>query len=305
MLVTVIKLLITLLLVLGLAPLCEGFMRKLRAIVHSRQGPPLRQPYLDILKLLSKEELQPTSNPIYRLAPFLCFAAVLTSSLFVPLGYTPLLHGSGYIIAFIYLITLSSTAIFLGGLASGNPFASIGASRELMLLFTVEPILAVTLIVTAVKSNTLILSQLPVNLPSLSTVIAAAAFFLAMQVQMGKLPFDIVEADQEIMEGPFIEYSGPGLALFKWSFYMKEFIFSSLLWRVFINWPDFHRLFPGSLLADIFGLLSNLIEVFLILAVIALIDVVNPRLRIDQALRYYGTVAVVAVCGLALALLGA
>jgi formate hydrogenlyase subunit 4 len=299
-----IKILVTVVLVAGLSPFLEGFMRKLKAMIHSRIGPPIYQPYLDIIKLLGKEDLQVSDNPILRVAPITCFAAVLTASLFVSFGYAPALNGSGDVIAFIYLITLSSVAIFMGGLASANPYAAVGSSRELMMLFTVEPVLAITLVVASIKANSMVMTRLPVTLFSISMAISAIGFFLAIQAQMAKLPFDIVEADQEIMEGPFIEYSGPGLALFKWSFYMKEYIFASLFWRVFVNWPDFHRFDMPGVLATALNTAANFVEVLVLLALVEIIDVVNPRLRIDQSLRYFGTVVFMAMCGLGFALIG-
>ncbi|MBU2497750.1 MAG: NADH-quinone oxidoreductase subunit H [Proteobacteria bacterium] len=290
--------------VAGLAPFLEGFMRKLKAFFHSRIGPPIYQPYLDIIKLLGKEDLRASENFLFGLAPIVCFGATLTASLFVPFGYTPALSGSGDMIAFIYLITLSSVAIFLGGLASGNPYAGVGSARELMMLFTVEPVLAITLVVASIKANSMLMTELPISGFSISLIISAIGFFLTIQAQMSKLPFDIVEADQEIMGGPFIEYSGPGLALFKWSFYIKEFIFASLFWRVFINWPDFHKFdMPGTLATGL-NTAANFVEVLIVLTLVEIIDVTNPRLRIDQSLRYFGTVIFMVMCGLGFAFIG-
>lgn len=300
----IVKILVTVLLVVGLSPFLEGFMRKLRAFIHSRMGPPIYQPYLDIMKLLVKEDLQVSENFLFRWAPVVCFASVLTASLFVSFGYGPALGGSGDMIAFIYLITFSSVAVFIGGLASANPYANIGSSRELMMLFTVEPILAVSLIVAAIKAKSLLMADLPTAAFSVSVTISAIAFFLAIQAQMAKLPFDIVEADQEIMEGPFIEYSGPSLALFKWSFYMKEYIFASVFWRIFVNWPDFHKFEMPGILATGLDVAVNFVQVLILLAVVELINVTNPRLRIDQAIRYFGAVIFLVICGLTFAFIG-
>lgn len=298
------KIVLTVILVAGVSPFLEGFMRKMRAFVHSRQGPPIYQPYLDIVKLLGKEDLRPQGGNFFKLPPLLCFSAVLTASLFVSYGYSPALDGAGDIIVFIYLITLSSVAVFLGGLASSSPYASVGSSRELMILFTVEPLLAVTMVVAGFKAQSMLTSQLPVDTFSISMTIAALGFLLALQAQLAKLPFDVVEADQEIMDGPFVEYSGPNLALFKWSFYMKEFIFASLFWRVFVNWPDFHVFEMPATLATCLNVAANFVEVLVLLAVVELIDVTNPRLRIDQSLRYFATIIFLVMCGLAFAFIG-
>jgi len=299
-----LKILSTVIIVAGLSPLLEGAMRKIKAIVHSRIGPPVYQPYLDLLKLLGKEDLRVSHNFLFRLAPIVCFAAVLTASLFTSFGYDPPLSGAGDMVAFIYLITLSSVAVFLGGIASSSPYAGLGSSRELMMLFTVEPVLAFALVVASIKANSMLMSELAVASYSISMTISAVGFFLAMQAQMAKLPFDIVEADQEIMEGPFLEYSGPSLAMFKWSFYIKEFLFASLFFRVFVNWPNFHNFDMPGALATALNIVTNFAEAFLILSVIALIDATNPRLRIDQSLRVFGIVIFMVICGLTFAFIG-
>ena len=78
--------LINLAIVVLLSPLVEGILRKLRAVAHSRQGPPLWQPYLDILKLLVKEDMVVSRDPFFRLAPYLAVAGTLTLALMVPMG---------------------------------------------------------------------------------------------------------------------------------------------------------------------------------------------------------------------------
>src|SRR4030042_5974061 len=106
----IVKIVVTVILVTGLSPFLEGFMRKLKAIVHSRKGPPLYQPYLDLMKLLGKEDLKVSKNFLFKLAPVICFSAVLTGALFVSFGFNSALNNSGDLISFIYLMTLSSVA---------------------------------------------------------------------------------------------------------------------------------------------------------------------------------------------------
>jgi formate hydrogenlyase subunit 4 len=299
-----VRIIVTVLLVVGFSPLLEGIMRKFKAIIHSRKGPPIYQPYIDIIKLLGKEDLRVSNTIILRLAPIVSFSSVLVASLFISFGFTPALSGAGDMIAFVYFITLSSAAVILGGLASANPYGGLGSSRELMMLFTAEPVLALALVVASIKAQSMLMTDLPLSSFSISMAIAAIGLFLIIQVQIAKLPFDIVEAEQEIMEGPFIEYSGPGLALFKWSFYMKEFIFATLFWRIFINWPNFHVFPMPDILATILNIAANCGQVVILLVIFALIDVTNPRLRIDQSLRFCGVVVFTVVCGLIFAFIG-
>ena len=98
------------------------------------------------------------------------------------------------------------------------------------------------------------------------------------------------------MEGPFIEQSGPKLALFKWGFYAKELIFASVFVSVFVPWPH-----VGIFILDLF---ITLAKVLVLLLIVGVVHVVNPRLRIDQAVRYFGLLIFVAFVGLAFALIG-
>lgn len=285
---------------LALAPLLDGFMRRIKAVVHSRQGPPLLQTYYDLFKLFGKEDREVTSDLIFRLAPVVCLGAVLLAAMFTPMGGPAPLGFGGDLILLVYLLSIPGIAIMLGAMSCGSPYAMLGASREMMLVLTVEPILLITLFTVGIKADSLVLADIsgwPVTHGwSISAVIAALALFLALQSELAKLPFDIAEAETEIMEGPFVEYSGPKLALFKWAIYAKMVIYISLFLEIFLPWPK-----TGILVAD---LLLNLIKVFIIAGLVELIELVNPRLRIDQALNYFKGVAVLALVGLAFALIG-
>jgi len=285
---------------LFLSPLYEGIMRKFKAIIHSRQGPPITQPYLDILKLLGKEDLRTAGGLLYGMAPALCLGSVLLLAALVPMGGAPPLGFGGDLVVLLYVAAISAVLVMLTAFGSASPYAFVGGSREMMMLLTVEPVLAVALVVGALKAGTLatggIMSWQLHNGPSISMVIAGAAFFLALQAQAGKLPFDIAEADQEIMGGPFIEQSGPRLAVFKWALWAKQLVFAFLLVQVFVPWKHF-----GILPLDL-GI--AMVKVLVVLILVALVDVVNPRLRIDQSMVYFVRVVFVALAALAFAVIG-
>src|SRR5512141_1299185 len=94
--------------VLLVAPLCQGVLRKVTAIIQSRQGPPILQPYYDLLKLLGKEDLESGDSPVMqRFAAYLSLASVLTVACLVPMGFPAPMNGQGDVILLIYLLTLS------------------------------------------------------------------------------------------------------------------------------------------------------------------------------------------------------
>ena len=291
---------VQIILVLLLAPLFEGVMRKLVALVHSRIGPPLHQPYLDLLKLLGKEELVTTPHALFRYSALLGLAAILTTAVLIPIGMLPPLESAGDILVFIYLITLAAVMVVISGVASDSPYAAIGASREVMMLLTVEPVIVIALISMAVKAGSTqfgdIMAWQAANTPTFSTLLAGLTLFIAIVAQMARLPFDIVEADQEIMEGPFIEQSGPKLALFKWMIYAKQFIFAAVFISLFVPWPVMQT--------AALNFFFTLLKMVILLIIVGVVHVVNPRLRIDQAVRFFMALIVIELAGLALALVG-
>lgn len=283
-----------------LAPLFEGVVRKIKAVIHSRKGPPITQAYIDIMKLLAKEDLRCTASAIFRFAPAVALASFLVVALLTPMGASPSTGLAGDMVAWIYFLTLGAAAIITMAGASGNPFAQAGAAREIMMLLSVEPIVVAALITAAIKSGSLQLADMTAwNLshgPSVSMVSAGVAFFLALQATLGKLPFDVVEAESEIVGGPLVELSGPNLATVKIALLVRQLVYSFLLVQIFVPWP---ALGPWPL-----AVASALVKVLVLFALAAVIEAVSPRLRMDQAMSYMGRVLFVALAALAFATIG-
>ncbi len=275
--------------------------RKVTARIHWRVGPPWFQPYADFLKLLLKETIIPegSSKTLFFLGPLLglvgmsILAVMLFSMNFYPAG-----SFVGDIIVIIYLLALPPIGIIIGGSASKNPLASVGASREMTQYFAYElPFLIVlaTIILKAggsIKFGDIVLAQQVQGpfLYSISGVIAAVVILLCVQAKLSFVPFDIPEAEQEIMAGPYIEYSGVALAIYKVTRAMMLFLLPlfliSILWGGFADWwaiPKF----------------------LLIIVLIVLMKNTNPRLRIDQALKFFWIgLGILSIIGLVLAFYG-
>ncbi len=292
---------INLLIFLLLAPLFEGLLRKLTARIQSRQGPPLVQPYYDLLKLLGKQRLNSAGTWPFRFAPLLAFASILAVAAAIPFGFRAnALAGQLDGILIVYLLTLGGVAVLLGALASRNTFGLIGASREMVTMIMVEPVLAMTLILGAVKLKTLTLAAAMPHAAGasygVSTVLMLVVYLLALQAFAGRQPFDIAEAEIELLDGPMIEYSGPDLALFKWSAMMKRMFYAWLFVSAFLPFlrAGFYPL----------DLLLQLLAMAVIFGLIGLVGATNPRLRIDQAVRYYAILIVWALAAVGLAVKG-
>jgi formate hydrogenlyase subunit 4 len=291
------------LLVLALAPLFEGILRKVTAKVQSRQGPPIWQPYYDLLKLLGKEDIESGESPaMQRFASWLSLAAILTLAVLVPMGTSPPLSGAADAYLLISLLTLCGVSTMLAGLAAGSTYSLVGMSREMMSLMTLEPLLAVAVLVSMVHTRSMRLdavlngsAYVQTGLPLAGILMLGVAIF-AFQALIGRLPFDIAEAETELMEGSMVEYSGPKLALFKFTHMAKLMVYGALLVSIFAPW--------GSGLPAPLNLFALLAKLLLLVLVVTLVAATHARYRIDQAIRYYGGLLGLSLVALLLALYG-
>lgn len=298
---SIIAIFINVLLFLLLAPLFEGVTRRITARVQSRQGPPLVQPYYDLFKLLGKERINSARNWAFKLAPPAAFASILAVVAFIPFGgKVNALGGRVDAVTVIYLLTLGGVSVLLGALASRNTFAAIGASREMVTMVMIEPVLAMTLILGAVRTHSLGLGTAVFGTAGLgysaATAVMLVAYLAALQAFVAKQPFDIPEAEIEILEGPYIEYSGPDYGLFRYAMMMKQMFYAWLFVAVFLPF-----LRTGSYAGDILTQLLGTLAVFVLIAVVGS---TNPRLRIDQAVKIYALLILVSLGAVGLAVAG-
>jgi len=278
--------------------------RKVTARVQWRVGPPIYQPLADVIKLLGKENLMPATarGTGFLLAPMLALASTGVAA---ALRWAAVLYRItflGDLIVLIYLLIIPALMTIMGAGASGNPHASVGASREMKLMLSYElPLLLVILVAVARCGWTFqldgILSaqQTTPVLYSISGVLAMLVALLCMQAKLGQVPFDLAEAECEIMSGVYVEYSGPSLAYWMMTRAMLLALMPLLLIVVF--W--------GGLTPTWGGLLAFVGKYVLLVALVTLIRNTNPRLRIDQTVRFFWFVLTpLAIVAVILALAG-
>jgi formate hydrogenlyase subunit 4 len=285
--------------VLLLAPFCEGVLRKVTAHVQSRQGPPLLQPYFDLLKLLGKEDIESGELPVMqRLAVYLALASVLTVACLLPMGLPAPMNAAGDVILLSYLLTLAGTSTLLAGLAAGSTYSLVGISREMMTMITLEPLLVIAVLVGALHTDsfrlqTVLSGSIYVGGLSVSGLLMLVVMLLSLQAFVQRVPFDITEAETELMDGPLLEYSGPKLALFKYSQMAKLVIYSGIFVMLFVPWGN-QLVFP-------IGCLVFWLKVLGLVLLITLVAATHARYRIDQAIRYFAGLLAVAAFALLLA----
>lgn len=289
--------------VLLVAPLFEGVLRKVTARIQGRQGPPLNQPYLDLLKLLGKEDIEAGETPVMqRLAAYLALATPLAVACLLPMGFRAPLAGAGDVILLIYLLTLGGICTLLAGLAAGSTYSVLGISREMMAMIALEPLLAIALVVGAVHAGSFRLDAVLAGSVYVtgqfpwSGIILLAAMLFSFQAFVQRVPFDTAEAETELMEGPLMEYAGPKLALFKWAHMARLVIHSSLFIALFVPW--------GAALPLPASWLMFWLKVAGLVLLVTLVAATHARYRIDQVLRYYAALFVVSLAALILATFG-
>lgn len=290
-------------LVLLVAPFFQGVLRKVTARIQSRQGPPLPQPYFDLLKLLGKEDIESGETPVMqRFAVYLSLATVLTLAGLVPMGFAAPMNSAGDVILLIYLLTLCGICTLLAGLAAGSTYSLVGISREMMSMITLEPLFAIAIIIGALHTHSFRLdtvlngSVYAVAGFPFSGLIMLVVILMSFQAFVQRVPFDISEAETELMEGPLMEYSGPKLALFKYAHMAKLVIYSTLFVALFVPW--------GSELVFPLGWLLFWTKVFVLVLLVTLVAATHARYRIDQAIRYFAGLVAVALVALILASYG-
>lgn len=282
------------------APLFQGVMRKVTALVQSRKGPPLWQPYYDLLKLLGKEDIESGESPaMQRVTAYMSLATVLAITCLIPMGFSAPLNGQGDVILLIYLLVLSGICTLFAGLAAGSTYSLLGISRQMMIMITLEPLFVAAIIIGAIHAGSFRLDTVLEGSVYMnqgfpwSGIIMLAVMLLSFQAFVEKVPFDISEAETELMEGPLMEYSGPKLAVFKYSSMVKMVIYCSLMVNLFIPWD-------GGIAAPLQWLLFW-IKISALVLIVSLVAATHARYRIDQAIRYFALLFLAALVALVLA----
>lgn len=259
--------------------------RKIYARLQNRKGPPWFQPFADFVKLVSKETIIPreADRRMFKALPVFALAAVSTVILYTPIWSTGALFSfEGDMIVILYLLTIPTLTFFLGGWHSSSLFSTLGSVRALTQLFAYEVPLFMALLGPAILAGSWSVSGVAAYYAAnpamaLANIPGFAAALIATQGKLERVPFDIPDAETEIVAGPFTEYGGRLLALFRMSLDIEMVVVAALLSAVFIP------LFSGSaLLGMLFFVAKTLFVVFLLAAMRAAM----ARLRIEQMVSF-------------------
>ena len=236
-----------LLIVLALAPLFTGYVRKVKARLLRRRGPPVWQPYLDLARLLRKEVvLAENASWLFRAVPYLVFAATWVAAALVPTFVSGLASGhAADLIAIVALIASTRFFLALAGLDVGTSFGGIGSSREMMFATLAEPAMIMIVFTLALIAGSTQLSTIAEVFvgPSVglrvSLGLALVALVLVAIAENSRVPVDNPATHLELTmvhEAMVLEYSGRHLALIELASALKLLLYASLIACVFVPW---------------------------------------------------------------------
>jgi len=302
----------------------RGIDRKLAARMQARIGPPVRQPFIDLKKLMVKETIVPKAAIpwVFNSMPLIALTAALLLLMYIPfLGFPPLLAGYGDLILILYLLMVPALALAIGGFSSGSTYSSVGAQRELVLMMSYEAALSIVIVSIA----WLVAKTSPVTNPfSIATIssipiwglagvtgtigllLLLLALMLVMPAKLGKIPADIAEAKTEIADGILAEYSGRNLALFYLAMDVRAVAFSALVVALFFPHALTEFVSLAGFAVPIGNLLFFLVKIFIVMFFGSIfVHVAVARFRVDQAARaYWGPVLLIALLGMSLVMWG-
>jgi formate hydrogenlyase subunit 4 len=234
-------------LVLLLAPLLIGFVRKVKARLLRRQGPPILQPYRDLLRLLNKEVvIAHGASWLFRVAPYLIFAVTWVAAALVP-TFAMGLHfsWSADLIAITALIGSARFFLALAGMDVGTSFGGIGSSREVMIASLAEPAMIMITFTVALIAGSTQLSSIaafmlsPAAGLSVSLGLAHIALIIVSIAENARVPVDNPATHLELSmvhEAMVLEYSGRHLAMIELAAALKLLLYTSLIACIFVPW---------------------------------------------------------------------
>jgi formate hydrogenlyase subunit 4 len=296
--------------VLFLSPLYVGVLARAEAVVQSKRGPSILQPYRDLAKQLRKESaICENASWIFRGAPFVAFSCYLTVSVIVPIiTNEPLpLAFLADLIGGAFVLMLASFSITLAALDTASPAGGLGASRTSWVGSLAEPSLILVFFTVAALSrsdnpyleNHAIASSLPYyTLPT--HLLGLVAFFMIVLAENGRIPIDSPSSSTEISmieESRVLEYSGREYAIVKWGSWMKLFLMSSIFMNVFvIPWGLGNA---TSIIGGLQGTAALAGKLLICGVIIVAIDTSFAKLRFFRIAEYLGGSFLLALLGIA------
>jgi formate hydrogenlyase subunit 4 len=273
---------------LAIAPLLKAVIKKMKARLQNRQGPPLLQVYYDLAKLLRKETVRSeTATWIYVAGPRVYFAAAIAATTLVPvlMAAAPL-EAAGGILLLVGTLALGRFALATAALDTGSAFGGMGASRDMTIAALAEPALMLGLFTSALAAGSLNLGGLVRSVLETgarfhpSDLLAFAGLFIIVIAETGRIPVDNPATHLEltmIHEAMVLEYAGPDLALVEWASAVKELLYLTLLVDLFMPAGIATNAAPSAIAVALAAWAG---KVFLLAVAVTVAESTNAKLRL-------------------------
>jgi NADH-quinone oxidoreductase subunit H len=303
--VQIVKALVIFLVIFLLLPILIVYERKLLGRFQGRYGPNrvgpfgLLQPLAEIVKFATKEPSRPTTSVgfLYRIAPMIAILTAVAALAIVPFGGVQHifgqrvgLYGIDVSIGPLYVFALAGISfygIMLGGWASGSKYSFLGAMRGAAQLISYEVSQGLSLVGVIMTAGTLSLTGIVHAQQGMwyfiPQIVGFLIFLVASFAETNRAPFDLVEADAELVQGYFTEYSGTGWVAYEFAEYTNMIVVSGVMVTVFFGgWLLPFGLHPPGWVDPI----VVLVKIFLMLSFFIWIRATLPRLRYDQLMSF-------------------
>ncbi len=296
-------------LVLALAPLLAGFVRKVKARLLLRQGPPVAQPYRDLLRLARKEVvLAENASWLFRAAPYLIFAATWVAASLVPTFAVGLMFSwSADLIAITALLGGARFFLALAGMDAGTSFGGAGASREAMFSTLAEPAMMMMVFTIALLAGSTQLSTVSSFMASsdvglrVSLALALVALIIVALAENARVPVDNPATHLELTmvhEAMVLEYSGRHLAVIEMAAHLKLLLYASLIACLFAPWGQAE---PGASAAALaIGGIAYLAKLAAFGLLLGVFETATAKMRVFRVAEFLGIALMLGLLGMLL-----
>lgn len=283
--------------VLLIAPLLTGVIRKIKARLLRRRGPSVIQPYRDLLRLLRKEVvLAQNASWLFRVTPYVIFAATWVAASIIPTFATGLMFSwTADLIAIVALLGSTRFFLALAGMDAGTSFGGIGSSREVMIATLAEPAMLLVIFTLALIAGSTQLSTIAAVMTSghvglrVSLGMALIALIMVAITENTRIPVDNPATHLELTmvhEAMVLEYSGRHLAMIEFAAFLKLLLYISLIACLFVPW----KLAPSGtgIMACIFGMAAYLVKLAVSAVLLALFETATAKMRVFRVPEFLG-----------------
>jgi formate hydrogenlyase subunit 4 len=292
--------------VLVLAPLLTGVTRKVKARLLRRRGPPLLQPYRDLLKLIRKETVvAENASWLFRSAPYVIFATTWVAAALIPTFATGLTFSAGADL--IVIVGLLGTARFflaLAGLDVGTSFGGIGSSREMMFASLAEPAMLMVVFTVSLFAGSTQLSTISAYMLgpqmglSISLALAIVALIIVSLAENARIPVDNPATHLELTmvhEAMILEYSGRHLAVIEAAASLKLLLYMSLIACMFAPWGT--AVAGGGAAAYSIGLVAYAIKLAVGGFLLVVFETATAKMRVFRVPEFLGVALMLGLLG--------